>query len=72
MSEDNFPEEMDLVIVDDLYRNYELGFEEGSDTLLVYCNTCEDLVGQLDYPSVTEMEDMDLYERIIKSHRDIK
>lgn len=67
--DERFPEEMSYIIVEDLFDNYALAFEDSRDTVHVHCETCDDIVCMLDYDGIAELEEMDLYERIIKSHR---
>lgn len=65
-----FPEEMQLVIVEDLYLHYTLGYEVGNkDDVLIYCESCDGVVGVLDWEEIQDTEAMDLYERIIEEHR---
>lgn len=66
-----FPDEMKVTLIDDLYINYELAFEDAKKTVYIFCNTCNDVVGTLDYDTIKDNEEMDLYELIIATHRKI-
>lgn len=65
-----FPEEMNLTIVDNLFDNYTIGYEnDDGDEVLVYCETCEGVVCILEEQNVTEITEDDFYELIINEHR---
>lgn len=64
-----FPEEMSLTIVDSLFDNYSIGYEDDGDEVLVYCETCDGVACVLDTEDVTDITEDDFYELIVDEHR---
>lgn len=71
MTEETFPEEMSLVIVEDLYKHYTLGYDEDEMTIHIFCERCDDIVGTFDWERAENLGDMDLYEFIIDTHEEL-
>lgn len=72
LSGEEFPEEMQVLIVDDLYRHYDLGFDDSENLVHVFCEHCSDVVCVLDYDTIKREDEMTLYERIVESHRPVE
>lgn len=64
-----FPDSLSVLVVEDLYDNYDLAFEDGAEDVHVYCERCDDIVCVLDYGKIADDDELDLYELIVERHR---
>lgn len=66
-----FPESLNLIIVDDVFEHYELGYDRDESAVFVYCDRCDGIVCAFDYDDIESSDETLLYEKIIDSHRKV-
>lgn len=66
-----YPDDVRALIIDDLFDKYDLCIADGEENVHVYCHTCGDIVCVIDFDDVVDLDELDLYERIVKEHRKI-
>lgn len=63
-----FPDEEDVLIVDDFSEHYILGVNDDESNVYVYCEWCDSLVDTLDSDEIFDMGSNELYQKIVLNH----
>jgi len=59
---------MHLIVVDDIFAHYSILYDDREKTVYAECERCDDIVASLSYESVVDLDEMGLYEEVVKQH----
>jgi hypothetical protein len=64
-----FPMGENVIVVDNMFDNYVLGYDQSSGSVRVWCEWCDACVVTFDHDYVEELDEKDLYKEIVDEHK---